>query len=169
MEDSSEPIQNVDTVLFWSWSTVYQPGPTLSQHWMNASCLLGCSIHFLSSGSIINLFATTANIKLLYYIYMYVISSVLPASIFLCIMQKIKIRDTNQLFQIYCYTLVLTQINVSLKLIHCLLRLSNITPTLGLNVSCIYSPHFARHVSLDWLPATSQQSTHDVTQSWVGP
>ena len=29
-------------MLFQYWPTVFDAGPTVKQHWVNASCLLGC-------------------------------------------------------------------------------------------------------------------------------
>ena len=32
------------SVLFQCWATIFDAGPTLKQHWLNAPCLLGCCI-----------------------------------------------------------------------------------------------------------------------------
>ena len=39
--NSTEQTQDIDPILNQSWATVYDAGPTLFQHWVNASCLLG--------------------------------------------------------------------------------------------------------------------------------
>ena len=37
--------RGIEPMLFKRWATVYNAGPTLKQHWFNASCLLGAHSH----------------------------------------------------------------------------------------------------------------------------
>ena len=37
----SKQILNVVSMLFYCWPSVVDDGPTLKQHWLNGSCLLG--------------------------------------------------------------------------------------------------------------------------------
>ena len=34
----SQLARGIDTILFYCWPTVYDVGPALKQHWVNASC-----------------------------------------------------------------------------------------------------------------------------------
>ena len=35
----SQLARGIDTILFYCWPTVYDVGPALKQHWVNASCV----------------------------------------------------------------------------------------------------------------------------------
>ena len=37
----SQPLRDVQPMLFQCWSTVFNAGPTLNRHWLNILCLMG--------------------------------------------------------------------------------------------------------------------------------
>ena len=39
--ENTQRKRGIDQMLFWCWADVEDSGPTLKQHWVNASCLLG--------------------------------------------------------------------------------------------------------------------------------
>ena len=41
--------RNVDPMVGWCWPTVFDAGQTLTQHWVNVSCLLGPASDIISS------------------------------------------------------------------------------------------------------------------------
>ena len=41
VDDNSQQTRGIHTMLFQCWPTVFDAGPAMKQHWVNASCLLG--------------------------------------------------------------------------------------------------------------------------------
>ena len=46
LDISSQQTRDIEPMLALCWADVYDVGPTLSQHWLNASCLLGCRVNY---------------------------------------------------------------------------------------------------------------------------